>query len=161
MLSRRQFRPVRRDGIKVLLAAVPQPKSWHPLHFVRAELDAIVNTLPSSTTVTYATDGDSRFQSDRGATVAGVMGQVHDASIIHFACHGHQDPTQPLESGFVMDDGMLTVGRLMSLNLPNGFMAFLSACETAKGDREQPDQAIHLSAAVMFAGFKSVVGTLW
>lgn len=81
--------------------------------------------------------------------------------MLHLACHGHQDPTNPLESGFVMSDRMVTVSDLMSLNLPNAVFAFLSACETAKSDAKQPDQAIHLAATMLFAGFKSVVGTMW
>ena len=80
---------------------------------------------------------------------------------MHFACHGYQDPHNPLESGFVMQDGMLAVAKLMSLSLENAFLAFLSACETAKADKAQPNQAIHLAATMLFAGFKSVVGTMW
>jgi CHAT domain-containing protein len=37
----------------------------------------------------------------------------------------------------------------------------MSACETAKGDQKQPDQVVHLAAAMLFAGFQSVVGTMW
>jgi CHAT domain-containing protein len=50
---------------------------------------------------------------------------------------------------------------LMQLKLPKALFAFLSACETAQGDREQPDQAIHLAAAMLFTGFRSVVATMW
>jgi CHAT domain-containing protein len=39
--------------------------------------------------------------------------------------------------------------------------AFLSACETAKGDRSQPDQAVHLAASLLFCGFRSVIATMW
>jgi hypothetical protein len=53
------------------------------------------------------------------------------------------------------------VSSLMSLNLPNAFLAILSACETAKGDTSQPDQAVHLAATMLYVGFKSVVGTMW
>jgi CHAT domain-containing protein len=60
-----------------------------------------------------------------------------------------------------MKDELLTVSKLMSLNLPRSFVAILSACETAKGDASQPDQAIHLTATMLYAGFRSVIGTLW
>jgi CHAT domain-containing protein len=49
----------------------------------------------------------------------------------------------------------------MKLDLKDAVFAFLSACETAKGDTEQPDQAIHLAAAMLFVGFKSIVATMW
>ncbi|KAG9316098.1 hypothetical protein JVU11DRAFT_3772 [Chiua virens] len=39
--------------------------------------------------------------------------------------------------------------------------AFLSACHTAVGDRTAPDETIHLAAAMQFAGFRSVIGTMW
>lgn len=159
--SRRQFVPIRRNDARVLVAAVPKPRNWQPLPFVTAEVEAIVRVLPSSSTATFASAAEGVEKPNRGASVQSVVDRVHENSILHLACHGSQNSTQPLESGFIMGDGVLTVSRLMLLNLPNAFMAFLSACETAKGDAHQPDQAIHLSAAVMFAGFKSVVGTLW
>jgi CHAT domain-containing protein len=42
-------------------------------------------------------------------------------------------------------------------------LAFLSACETATGDREIPDdsEALHLAATLLIAGFQSVVATMW
>jgi len=49
----------------------------------------------------------------------------------------------------------------MTLNLPRASLAFLSACETAKGCAEQPDQVLHLAAAMLFVGFPSVIGTMW
>jgi CHAT domain-containing protein len=49
----------------------------------------------------------------------------------------------------------------MKLNLERPLLAFLSACETATGDIRQPDQTIHLAAAMLFAGFQSVVATMW
>jgi CHAT domain-containing protein len=66
-----------------------------------------------------------------------------------------------LESGFTMQDDMLTVSKLMSLKLPKAFLAVLSACETAKGDASQPDQAVHLAATMLYVGFRSVIGTMW
>ena len=60
-----------------------------------------------------------------------------------------------------MHDEMLTLAQVMSLNLPDAFLAFLSACETARCDEAQTDQAVHLAAAMLFAGFRSVIGTMW
>jgi CHAT domain-containing protein len=55
----------------------------------------------------------------------------------------------------------LTISDLSKLNIKHGFLAFLSACETAQGSTDQPDQAMHLAAAMFFAGFKSVIATMW
>jgi CHAT domain-containing protein len=83
------------------------------------------------------------------------------ADIVHLAWHGVQDQEDPLNSGFCLGDGILTVSKLREIPLDRAFLAFLSACETTKGDHNQPDQAIHLVAAMLFCGFRSVVATMW
>jgi CHAT domain-containing protein len=60
-----------------------------------------------------------------------------------------------------LSNGTLTVSKLMGLDLNQAWFAYLSACETAKGDAKQPDQGVHLATAMLFAGFKSVVATMW
>ncbi|KAJ7617740.1 hypothetical protein FB45DRAFT_800536 [Roridomyces roridus] len=40
-------------------------------------------------------------------------------------------------------------------------LAFLSACETAQAHVKTPDEAMHLAATFLFAGFSGVVGTMW
>jgi CHAT domain-containing protein len=74
-------------------------------------------------------DGDSE-----GVTAIALLDKLPEATILHLACHGCQDAENALRSGFVMSDEMLTIERLMQVPLPRAFMAFLSACETAKGD---------------------------
>jgi CHAT domain-containing protein len=86
--------------------------------------------------------------------------ETADAHVLHLACHGVQH-ADPLSSCFILGDGKLTVGDLMKLDLPHAALAFLSACQTAKGDRAQPDQAVHLAASMLFCGFRSVIGTMW
>jgi CHAT domain-containing protein len=95
------------------------------------------------------------------ATVERVTDRIKPANFVHLACHGIQDSTNALESGFYLHDSMLTISKLMDLRLDQPWFAYLSACETAKGDAKQPDQVMHLAAAMLFAGFKSVVATMW
>jgi CHAT domain-containing protein len=95
------------------------------------------------------------------AAVSTVSESIQSANFIHIASHGIQDNDKPLNSAFCLADGRLTVTELMKLNLKKAFFAFLAACETAKGDEEQPDQTIHLAASMLFAGFKSIVATMW
>jgi CHAT domain-containing protein len=102
---------------------------------------------------------ESCFQ--QTATLASTADSLISSPFAHIACHGIQDPGDPLSSGFCLQDGNLTVSRLMELDLKNAFLAFLSACETAKGDTEQPDQTVHLAATMLFVGFRSVVATMW
>ena len=90
-----------------------------------------------------------------------VSSNLPEATILHLAFHGHHDPANALDSGFVMCDKMLTITELtLKLNLPNSFLAFLSACETAESGEAQPDEVIHLAATMLFSGFKSVIGTM-
>jgi CHAT domain-containing protein len=83
-----------------------------------------------------------------------------NAHILHLASHGVQEP-DPLKSAFLMQDGRFSIQDLMELNLPHAVLAFLSACETAKGDERVPDQAVHLAASMLFCGFRSVIGSMW
>jgi CHAT domain-containing protein len=98
---------------------------------------------------------------EESATQDNVSSSIELTQLVHVASHGIQHPFEPLKSGICLNNGTLTVERLMKLDLKDAFFAFLSACETAKGDREQPDQAIHLAATLLFTGFKSVVATMW
>jgi CHAT domain-containing protein len=95
------------------------------------------------------------------AVVTHVAEALKSANLAHIACHGIQNPDSALSSGFCLVDGYLTVSHLMGLDIKGAFFAFLSACETAKGDEKQPDQTIHLAAAMLFVGFRSIVATMW
>jgi CHAT domain-containing protein len=97
----------------------------------------------------------------REATVERVTERIKSASFVHLACHGIQHRKNALDSGFYLNDDKLTISKLMELQLDHPWLAYLSACETAKGDAEQPDQVMHLVAAMLFAGFKHVVATMW
>jgi CHAT domain-containing protein len=103
---------------------------------------------------------DDRYV-DAGTIMDGIANAFESANLAHIACHGIQNSEDALSSGFHLADGTLTVSQLMELDLKNAFFAFLSACETAKGDEKQPDQTVHLAAAMLFVGFRSVVATMW
>ncbi|KAJ7249039.1 CHAT domain-containing protein [Mycena rebaudengoi] len=96
-----------------------------------------------------------------------VLQHLHNSSVIHFACHGTQDFKNPLNSGLILSDGCLDMAHIMQVNNHTHMMkntmklAFLSACETAKGDAKTPDEAMHLAASLLFAGFGGVIATMW
>jgi CHAT domain-containing protein len=98
---------------------------------------------------------------DEEAVIQNVAAALKSSNMVHIACHGIQNPHNALSSGFCLSDGNLTVSQLMDLDLKDAFFAFLSACETAKGDENQPDQTVHLAAAMLFVGFRSIVATMW
>jgi CHAT domain-containing protein len=94
-------------------------------------------------------------------TIADTTAVMQVVNCVHLACHGIQDVGDAAQSGFCLGDGRLTIAKLVDLKLDDAFLAFLSACETAKGDELQPDQAMHLAAAMLFSGFKNVIATMW
>ncbi|KAG1846930.1 CHAT domain-containing protein, partial [Suillus tomentosus] len=99
--------------------------------------------------------------SGNAATRAGALTALQENTGVHLACHGKQDPTQPYNSHFVMKDEHLTLRDIMERDIPQAEFAFLSACHTAVGDGNTPDEVIHPTAGLQFLGFKSVIGTLW
>lgn len=142
-----------------MLAAEPRAPGMPYLGGVLEEVEAVALLLPKGTLL--PPEGLAGLQPEPGVTIDKVAEYLPEANIVHLACHGVQETTDALESGFCLRDGRLTVRKLMAFNLQNATFAFCSACETAKGDSQQPDQTVHLAAAMLFAGFKSVVATMW
>ncbi|KAG2065827.1 hypothetical protein BDR04DRAFT_1107820 [Suillus decipiens] len=120
---------------------------------VDSELELVHKLIP-------ATANRSTISGD-AATRAGALKALEQNTWVHLACHGKQDRTQPYDSHFVMRDEHLTLLDIMDRDIPHAEFVFLSACHTAAGDEETPDEVIHLAAGLQFSGFKSVIGTLW
>ncbi|KAK6984236.1 CHAT domain-containing protein [Favolaschia claudopus] len=83
---------------------------------------------------------------EQSATPDNVQQGMRDSRWVHFACHG---------------SSRLTLSDIIQLELPNADLAFLSACQTATGDGELQDEAVHLTAGMLLAGYHSVIGTMW
>ena len=95
-------------------------------------------------------------------TVEEVLTLMKEADWVHFACHGIQDATSPTESGLCLaDQRRLKISDIIALSRSRGGLAFLSACQTAMGDEGLSDEAIHIAAGMLFAGYGGVVGTMW
>ncbi|KAG1740446.1 CHAT domain-containing protein [Suillus paluster] len=120
---------------------------------VDSELELVHKLVPPNVKFTYLSGGE--------ATQAGALEALQCNTWAHLACHGKQDRQQPYNSRFAMRDKPLTLLDIMENNAPQAEFAFLSACHTAVGDEETPDEVIHLAAGLQFSGFKSVIGTLW
>jgi tetratricopeptide (TPR) repeat protein len=95
------------------------------------------------------------------ATVNCVSNALDSCSWVHFACHGFQDSKLGMKSAFALHDGNLELSEIASKKLTNGRLAFLSACHAASGLKDLPGEAIHLAGGLQFAGFPSVVATMW
>ncbi|SCL35731.1 CHAT domain-containing protein [Micromonospora nigra] len=98
------------------------------------------------------------------AGAAEVLAALPGHAWAHFACHARSDLADPSASRLLLSspvDGALTVDRLVRLRADGGELAFLSACETAVSGPALADEAVHLAAGFLTAGFGQVVATLW
>ena len=66
-----------------------------------------------------------------------------------------------MKSAFSLYDGHLALHKIASKRLSAAQFAFLSACHAASGLKDLPGEAMHLAAGIQFAGFPSVIATLW
>ena len=55
----------------------------------------------------------------------------------------------------------MNLGDIMQRDLKNADMAFLSACQTSTGEETLSDEAVHLAAGMLAAGYRRVVATMW
>ena len=93
-----------------------------------------------------------------------VLSTFRNYDVVHFSCHGIS-AVDPSESKLLLEDWEirpLTVSGILSMNLQQCRIAYLSACHTAMTrDNSLLDESIHLLSAMQLAGFPSVIGTLW
>lgn len=126
----------------------------NPLLSVRQELDLVRQLLSKSVQLTEL--------SDEAATREAALTALRTHAFAHLACHGQQVPERPYDSYFAMHDTRLTLLDIIHSQFGHeAEFAFLSACKTATGDVDAPDEVIHLAAAFQFAGVRNVVGTMW
>ena len=126
------------------------------------------SSIPSTRTETYTLEAlmkgttvDALLLEDSNATREMVKAEMKSRSWVHFACHGVQDINQPLESGLCLHDGRLELLEIIRQAIPNPDLAFLSACQTSKGDIKLSEEVVHLAAGMLAAGYRGVIGTMW
>jgi hypothetical protein len=97
------------------------------------------------------------------ATPSSVLEGLRCSQFAHFACHGALQTGKPFEASFTLHGGSrLTLLDLARSRLPDAEFAFLSCCHAAEITKESVvDEALHLTAAMQYCGFRSVVGTMW
>lgn len=145
------------EELLVLPVAQPSPgKGFSRLPSVTEELELILKAVPPEN-LSHIPSSVEGY-----ASVKGALSQLSKASIVHFACHGVQDSTDPLRSAFILADGeRLTIEELMKHPLPHAHAAILSSCHSASNDSQRPDEALNLASAMLFIGFRSILATKW
>lgn len=82
---------------------------------------------------------------DREATVAAVLQGTEGCDRIHLTCRCVQDSARATDSVV----GRLTLKGFMKHSFPHAELAVLSACQTATGDKELPEEVVHLAAGML------------
>jgi CHAT domain-containing protein len=137
------------------LLAVAQPNAYGQSHLpnTQEELQRIYKHAGSLKVL-------SLVGSD--ATVEKVVRGMKGSSWVHFACHGVQDMANPTESALLLaGSSHMKLSEIIKLSLPCAGLAFLSACQTATGAEELPEEAVHLAAGMLLAGYGGVIATMW
>lgn len=100
------------------------------------------------------------------AAIASVREALQHCNILHLSCHGTANLQEPLTSGLLMNDGLLTLKDILDLNLAESAtggirLAILSACETGLSGIENADEAISLPTGLLQAGVAGAISSLW
>lgn len=100
------------------------------------------------------------------ATREALLATKEEAELIHFACHGSYDATNPLFSALFLAAkdtaalDRLTAHEIMGLKL-NARLVVLSACETGLARVTGGDEVIGLARSFIFAGTPALIASLW
>ncbi len=94
------------------------------------------------------------------ATKETVLDYLPRADIAHFATHAYFSLTNPLDSGIVLADGVLTIREIIDLNLHLKLLV-LSACETGMNSSLGGDEMTGFSQGFLLAGARSMLVSLW
>ncbi|KAG8864237.1 hypothetical protein FRB96_006058 [Tulasnella sp. 330] len=151
--ARAGYRPLKRaSGPPILVVAQSAAQGAPPLPQVPHEV-AVMRLLPGQVTIVEEDE----------CTRDVVLGGMAKTAWAHFACHGKQHLTEPFKSHFLLHTPKesLTLLDIIKHGLPHAELAVLSACHSAAGDKSTPDEVIHLTAGMLFAGFRDVIGTMW
>jgi CHAT domain-containing protein len=97
------------------------------------------------------------------------MRHIQQCNIAHFACHGVSNPTNPSQSGLLLQtvtleprQDILSVREVCESHHAQGEIAYLSACSTAENRAiKLMDEVLHVVSGFQVAGFRHVIGCLW
>ena len=146
--------PEQWTGLRPQPAAFTSSKSLPDLPGVETEFDRLQGLFPRG-----------RFLLNERATETAFYDDSNHAQIVHLASHALVQPTDPLQSAFVLtsdttNDGLLYLHELMGrpLSLP---LVVLSACGTAQGTLYDGEGLQGLQYAFRATGAQSTLSTLW
>ena len=83
-----------------------------------------------------------------------------DKDVIHFSCHGYFHDVDPLSSGIILYNGILTAREIFNMKL-NTELVTLNAFQTRFRKKNSEDELTILTYAFLYAGASSVIVSLW
>ncbi|KAF6765344.1 CHAT domain-containing protein [Ephemerocybe angulata] len=141
-------------ALGLFLTSQPNVPSASPIPGTTKEVQSIFKRAEESGLRASKLEGDEM-------SVAACLERMQEYSSIHLACHGSQNAAEPLKSRFLFHQGDLELGTILRSNLKHADLAFLSACQTSTGQEALSDEAVHLAAGMLAAGYRRVIGTMW
>lgn len=103
----------------------------------------------------------ARILTGRHATADAVIAALEDSDWVHLACHAESRPEAVWSSRLLLADRALSVAEIAGIRNPGGYLAYLSACDTARTGAGAADETVHISSAFQLAGCAHVIATLW
>jgi len=97
---------------------------------------------------------------DDQANRSAVMLSAPVARVIHLSCHGSFNSDDPLSSGLLLADGVLSARDLMELSLQADLVT-VSACESGFSSASKGEELEGISRALLYAGSSSSLLALW
>ncbi|RDB28694.1 hypothetical protein Hypma_014906 [Hypsizygus marmoreus] len=144
-----------RKGFNGIVAiAMPNTPEQEPLPFTVNEIQQIDAQFSARRLNAVLLEGDQ-------ATPEKVLEGMRASGWVHLACHAGQDINHPTKSAFLLGDGQLELATLIQNPLPHADFAFLSACQTAMGTESLSEEAVHLAAGMLTAGYRGLIATMW
>lgn len=119
----------------------------------RAEASALVKDLAQR----FGTTALTQHAVTRSAFAAAVA----ERDIVHFQGHAIHDRAEPLDSRLLLADGALTAREMFDLRELRAELVTLAACESAANVVATGDEPLGLIPALLYAGARSVLATLW
>ncbi|MFP8882952.1 CHAT domain-containing protein [Streptomyces mangrovi] len=140
---------------RAAVVADPEPTSWKPVGYARAETAWVRHWFPACDVLRGGEAGH-----------AAVLEALPRARVHHFVCHGLARTDSPLRSALILaDDAELTLREIMELRLTRSGagarLAVLSACDTAVPGALLPDEVVSLPSGLIQAGVAGVVASQW
>lgn len=146
---------------KVLAIGNPARMSHRPLGATTASPAGALRGAEAEAVAAAATFPGGEALLHEHATEDAVRGHIADFPILHFATHGMLEEDAPGLSALLLADGAaLTVQELGALDLDVD-LAVLSACRTGQGETTRGDDVVGLARALLAAGCRAAVVSLW